>query len=227
VLAGSLVGSNGVFLRALYTAGIKGYYDGLAVHFYNLTLGSLRAIREVQLANGDTKPLWLDEFGWTSCWPHRKIEQEQACVTPKVQATNVTNLFRSLAHTPYVAAELIYKLQDSTNETFGVLTAGGARKPAFAALAQVLASPFGAPSPVTLNLRRSHGLVVASGSGPVGDYMQLEVSQGDVLRYKALFTLDRFNRYSIPLPAALGTRDLTVHVFQYWAGRGHDAQRSI
>ena len=36
VLAGSLVGSNGVFLRALYAAGIKGYYDGLAVHFYTL-----------------------------------------------------------------------------------------------------------------------------------------------------------------------------------------------
>ena len=34
VLAGSLVGYNGVFLRALYAAGIKGYYDGLAVHFY-------------------------------------------------------------------------------------------------------------------------------------------------------------------------------------------------
>ena len=32
VLAGSLVGANGVFLRALYAAGIKGYYDGLAVH---------------------------------------------------------------------------------------------------------------------------------------------------------------------------------------------------
>ncbi len=227
VLAGSLVGSNGVFLRALYAAGIKGYYDGLAVHFYNLTLGSLRAIREVQLANGDTKPLWLDEFGWTSCWPHRKIQQEQACVTPNVQATNVTNLFRSLAHTPYVAAELIYKLQDSTNENFGVLTARGARKPAFAALARVLASPFGAPSPVTLSLRRSHGAVVASGSGPVGDYMQLEALQGSVLRYRALFTLDRFNRYSIPLPRVLGTHGLTVRVFQYWQGSGRDAKRSI
>ncbi len=72
VLAGSLVGSNGVFLRALYAAGIKGYYDGLAVHFYNLTLGSLRAIHETQLANGDDTPLWLDEFGWSSCWPHQQ-----------------------------------------------------------------------------------------------------------------------------------------------------------
>jgi hypothetical protein len=227
VLAGSLVGSNGVFLRALYAAGIKGYYDGLAVHFYNLTLGSLRAIRETQLANGDDKPLWLDEFGWTSCWPHRKIQQEQACVTPKVQATNVTNVFRSLAHTPYVAAELIYKLQDSANEDFGVLTAKGARKPAFVALAGVLASSFGAPSPVTLSLSRRHGGVLASGSGPVGDYMQLEVLQGSVLRYRALFTLDRFNRYSIPLPRMLGTHGLTVRVFQYWQGSGHDAKRSI
>ncbi|MCW3069925.1 MAG: glycoside hydrolase family 5 protein, partial [Solirubrobacterales bacterium] len=69
VLAGSLVGSNGVFLKALYIAGIMGYYDGLSVHFYNLTLASLRAIHEVQVSFGDTKPLWLDEFGWSSCWP--------------------------------------------------------------------------------------------------------------------------------------------------------------
>ena len=69
MVAGSLVGSNGAFLRALYAAGIKGYYDGLSVHYYHLTLASLRSIHEVQVANGDTKPLWLDEFGWSSCWP--------------------------------------------------------------------------------------------------------------------------------------------------------------
>jgi polysaccharide biosynthesis protein PslG len=227
VLAGSLVGSNGVFLRALYAAGIKGYYDGLAVHFYNLTLGSLRAIHETQLAAGDTKPLWLDEFGWSSCWPHQKIQQEQACVTPKVQATNITNLIRSLARTPYIAAEVLYGMRDGTSEDFGVLNEHGARKPSFAALAGVLASPFGAPTPVTLSLRRRHGGVLASGSGPVGDYMQLEALQGSVPRYRALFTLDRFNRYSIPLPRALGTHGLTVRVFQYWEGSGSDAQRSI
>jgi polysaccharide biosynthesis protein PslG len=227
VLAGSLVGSNGVFLRALYAAGIKGYYDGLAVHFYNLTLGSLRAIHEVQLANGDHTPLWLDEFGWSSCWPRQRSQQEQACVTPKIQAANITNAFRSLAHTPYVAAELLYKLQDTTLEDFGVLNAKGARKPAFAALSKVLASPFGGPSPVTLTLSRRHGAILASGSGPVGDYMQLEALQSGVLRYKALFTLDRFNDYAIPLPRALGTHGLTVRVYQYWQGSGRDAQRSI
>jgi Cellulase (glycosyl hydrolase family 5) len=207
VLTGSLVGSNGVFLRALYAAGIKGY--------------------EVQLANGDSTPLWLDEFGWSSCWPTRKLQEEQACVSPQIQGANIANLFRSLARTPYVAAEVLYKLQDSNLEDFGVLTSRQARKPAFAALAGVLANPFGAPSAVTLSLRRAHGKVFASGSGPVGDYMQLEVFRGATLRYRALFTLNRFNRYAIALPSVLGTSGLRVRVFQYWAGVARAAQRSI
>jgi hypothetical protein len=227
VLAGSLVGSNGVFLRELYAAGVKGYYDGLAVHFYTLLLGSLRAIHETQLAAGDAKPLWLDEFGWSSCWPRQRVQQEQGCVTASVQAANVANTFRSLARTPYVAAEVLYELQGSPAEDFGVLSAGGRRKPAFGALARALSDPFARPSPVTLRLRRRHGAVLASGSGPVGDYMQLEALHGGVLRYRALFTLDRFNRYALPLPRALGTHGLTVRVFQYWQGRGRDAVRGI
>ncbi len=228
VLGGSLVGSNGVFLRALYAAGIAGYYDGLAVHFYDLTLASLRAIHEVQLAAGDSKPLWLDEFGWTSCWPQQRIQQEQACVTRAVQAQNITSTMRALVRTPYVAAEVLYGLQDGRDEDFGVLSSSGARKPAFAALSSVLRAPFaGAPRAVTLALRAAHGHVQASGTGPTGDYLQLEAFQGTTLRYRALFTLDRFNRYLLTLPAALGTSGLTVHVYQYWTGAGHDAQRSI
>ena len=227
VLAGSLVGANGVFLKALYAAGIRGYYDGLAVHFYDLPLASVRAIHEVQLANGDEKPLWLDEFGWTSCWPQRRIEQEQGCVTAGVQAANVTSVFRSLARTPYVAACVLYGLEDSRGESFGVLNSAGARKPAFAALSRALTDPFGRPASVTLQLRGRGGGVLASGSGPTGDYLQLEAFRGGALRYRALFTLNRFNRYSIRLPAVLGTRGLEVRVFQYWAGQGADARRSI
>jgi hypothetical protein len=227
VIAGSLVGSNGAFLRALYANGIKGYYDGLAVHFYNLVLASVRAIREVQLANGDTKPLWLDEFGWSSCYPRHKIQEEQACVSTGVQASNVANVFRSLAHTSYVAATVLYDLQNSGHEEFGVLTGRGTHKPSFAALSRVLSSPFSSPSPVVLSLRRRGSRVVASGSAPVGDYMELEALVGTVPRYRALFTLDRFNRYSISLPAVLGTHRLHVRVFQFWAGSASAAQRSI
>jgi polysaccharide biosynthesis protein PslG len=227
VLGGSLVGSNGQFLRALYAAGIKGYYDGLAVHFYNLVLASVRAIHEVQVANGDSKPLWLDEFGWSSCFPARRIQQEQACVTARTQARNVSDSVRAIAQAPYVAAQLIYDLQSSRGEDFGVLSTSGAHKPAFGSLARALAAPFGAISRVTVGLRRHGAHVVASGSAPVGDYMQLEAFVGGVLRYRALFTLDRFDRYSIVLPSVLGTRGLRVRVFQYWAGVGRAAQRGI
>jgi polysaccharide biosynthesis protein PslG len=227
VLAGSLVGSNGAFLRALYAAGIKGYYDGLAVHFYTLTLGALRTIHEAQLANGDNTPLWLDEFGWSSCWPRYRVQQEQACVTPQTQATNVGDIFQSLARTPYVAAEVLYELQDSAAGDFGVLSVKSARKPAFATLARTLGSPLRSAVRVSLNLHSSRGRVVADGSGPVGDFMELEAFQGSLLRYRALFTLNRFNRYAIALPRALGSSGLQVRVYQYWAGAGSAAQRGI
>ncbi len=227
VLGGSLVGSNGVFLRALYAAGIRGYYDGLSVHYYNLTLASLRSIHEVQLAYGDTTPLWLDEFGWSSCWPRHRIQEEQACVTAQVQAANLTSTVRELARTPYVAATLLYKLHDSPGEEFGLVSASGTHKPAFTALAGVLLSPLTTVAPVTLSLRRKHARVVASGAAPVGDFMELEALQGSTPRYRALFTLDRFNRYSITLPAVLGTHGLTVLVFQYFAGQATQAQKAI
>lgn len=227
VLGGSLVGSNGAFLKALYAAGIKGYYDGLSVHFYNLVLASLRYTHEVQLQNGDTTPLWLNEFGWSSCWPHQRIQQEQACVTPRVQAANLANTYRSLARTRWVAAEVMYGLQGSRKEDFGVLSETGARKPSFAALRSVLVSPFGAPTPVTVRLSRRNGRVLASGSGPVGDYLQIEaIGRGNV-RYRAQFALNRFNGYSIALPKALGTRGLRVSVFQYWMGGAKAATAGI
>jgi hypothetical protein len=227
VLAGSLTGSKGEFLTALYEAGIKGYYDGLSVHFYNLPLGSLRSIREVQLAHGDTTPLWLDEFGWSSCYPAQQSQEELPCVTPAVQASNVASVVRSLAHTPYLAAEVVYDLQDSRGENFGLLSASGAQKPAFAALSQAFASPFGSPAAVTLRLSSQRGRTVASGSGPVGDFMELEAVRAHLPTYRRTFTLDRFNRYSITLPAPLGTRQLKVRVYQYWAGPAAAVQRGV
>jgi hypothetical protein len=226
VLAGSIVGSNGIFLRALYAAGIKGYYDGLAVHYYTLVLAAVREIHEVQLQNGDGTPLWLDEFGWSSCYPRHRVEQEQACVTPAIQARNLADVLHSLARAPYVAATIVYDLQDNGSEQFGVLTRSGARKRSFAALSTALGSPLASTTPVALSLRRAGGATVASGSAPVGDVMQLEAFQGSVLRYRALFTLDRFNRYSLALPAVLGTSGLRVRVFQWWAGAGRAAVAS-
>ncbi len=57
--------------------------------------------------------------------------------------------------------------------------------------------------------------------------MELEAFKGTRLRYRALFTQDRFNRYSIPLPSLLGTRGLRVRVFQYWTGPSRAATQSV
>jgi Cellulase (glycosyl hydrolase family 5) len=227
VLAGSIVGANGAFLRALYKAGIKGYYNGLSVHFYNLTLAGLRYTHEVQLAHGDSTPLWLNEFGWSSCWPDRSLEQEQACVTPQTQAANMANMYRSLARTPWIAAAITYKLLSAQSEDFGVLTESGVRKPSFAALRGVFVSPFGKPSPVTIRLSPRGGRVVASGSGPVGDYMELEAFRGGRAIYRTLFTLNRFNHYTLSLPRQLGTTKLSVKVFQFWMGAAKAGYASV
>jgi hypothetical protein len=57
--------------------------------------------------------------------------------------------------------------------------------------------------------------------------MELEAFTGGLMRYRTLFVLNRFNRYSIRLPAALGTRGVTVRVYQYWAGVARAAQRTL
>jgi hypothetical protein len=223
VIAGSLVGSNGVFLKALYAHGMKGFYDGLAVHYYTLTLASVRAIHAVQLANGDTTPLWLDEFGWSSCWPRERLQAEQACVTQAVQAANLRDVLRSLARSSYVAAAVSYKLSDSTHEQFGVISQSGHDKPAFRAISSAFASPFGPVARTRVALGVRAGAIVATGSGPVGDLMELEASSRNGLLYRATFVLDRFDRYSLRLPRVLGRRGVSVRVWQLWAGRGAGA----
>src|SRR5205814_137969 len=122
--------------------------------------------------------------------------------------------------------EVLYDLQGWSSEDFGVLSGAGRQKPSYRALAQVLRWPYGDPAPVTLQLLRRGREIVATGSGPVGDYMALEATDGGLSRYRAIFTLDRFNRYAIRLPAALARRHTAVRVYQYWTGPARSAERS-
>ncbi len=222
VLAGSLVGSNGVFLKALYRAGIKGSYDALSVHFYDLVLASLRSFRQVQRANGDTKPLWLAEYGWTSCRPAR-TQGGHNCVSRAAQGANITDVVRALARTSYVKAAVVYGMQDTAQYDFGVLDRNGVRKPAFAAVRAAFTRRR-TLRPVTLRLTRPGRQIVASGSAPAGDALELDAFDAGVLRFRAVFRLDRDGRYRLTLPAAI-RRGMVVQVTQYWSGRS--ARRTI
>jgi hypothetical protein len=216
VLAGSLVGSNGTFLRALYSAGIKGYYDGLSVHYYDLVLASLRSIRDVQRKAGDTKPLWLAEYGWTSCRP-AVTQGGHACVTRTAQGADITDIVRALAHTSYVKSAVIYNLQDTSQYSFGLLGQDGARKPAFAVVRRAFTTS-GPLRPVSLKLSRTAAGVVASGRGPVGDAFELNAYDHGALRYHAVFSLDRDGRFRLRLPSVV-RRGMDVSVTQFWHGQ--------
>ncbi len=224
VLAGSIVGSNGIFLKALYANGIKGSYDALSVHYYDLVLASLRAIRQTQRAAGDAKPLWLAEFGYTSCLP-RPRQGGHNCVGRQDQGPALVDIHRALARTSYVEAAVVYTMQDTPQYDFGLLDRQGARKPAFAALRAVWATPRGQLRRVQLRVTRGAGQrVIASGRAPVGDVLELDVFQGATLRYRATFRLDRAGRYRLVLPGFV-RRGMTVRVFQFWSGAA--ARRTV
>jgi hypothetical protein len=163
VLAGSLATADVPFLKELYAHGMKGHYDGLAIHPYNewrdpadmweerwkqyTLIPGTRWIRETQLANGDETPLWLTEFGWATC-----TDGGRMCVSRQQQAEYTAKSVALLRELPYVAAFTTYALRDegtsgSRNESYGLVEEDYRRKPSFAAFAQALGGTAPAPPP--------------------------------------------------------------------------------
>jgi hypothetical protein len=69
--------------------------------------------------------------------------------------------------------------------------------------------------------------VVASGSAPVGDFMELEAYVRGTLRYRSIFTLDRFDSFRVTIPPVLGSRGLGVAVYQFGQGSSHATRASL
>jgi len=218
VLGAAIVGGNGAFLKALYSNGAKGSYDALSVHYYDLVLASLRAIRQTMVAAGDRKPVWLGEYGWTSCAPKR-TQGGHACVSRGVQGANITDTYRALQRADYLIGAVLFSSRDTPEYRFGLLAQDGKRKPSFASVRAAYTRK-GSPARVKLRLRRSGRRVIATGSGPAADALELDVFRNRRLRYKVTFRLAADRSYRIVLPAALGTRGLQVRVYQYWLGGG-------
>jgi hypothetical protein len=168
VLAGAFAFSDVGFLDKLYDQGIKGYYDGIAMHPYNewrapndlwqpqwkeyAFLPGIQSIRDAQAAHGDSAPLWFTEFGWTTC-----RSGSPWCVSEEQQASYVPMTF-ALLNSPdysYVKAAVAYNLRDKgTNlddqeSNFGLVKRDFTPKPAFAALKAQLAGS-GSPAPATV-----------------------------------------------------------------------------
>jgi polysaccharide biosynthesis protein PslG len=224
VLAGSFVGTDGRWLEAAYKAGLKGNYDGVAVQFYDLPLLGLKVTRAMQKKYGDTAPLWMTEFGFTSCAGANGkpvFLEDHPCVTRRVQAENLADLMTAIRRTSWVRSAIMYSLIDESRAyQFGVFDRQGKRKPAYAPVRRAM---HGGGSRTLRKakprLRGSGNHMVLTGTAPGIDIYTLEVSVGGRLRYRANLRTTNGNRLAVKLPAALGTRGLHATLRANWTGK--------
>ena len=160
VVSGGLSWDYQKFLGAMYAAGAKSYFDVLALHPYatrslSTWLSSIRLARRTELANGDTRPIWLTEFGFntsvdSSAW--------QPGVTETQQAQLVTDSYRLLEAESYVQLAFYYALRNnwwshddprSTDACFGLLRTDFSPKPAYSAFRALSLRTLAAATPAT------------------------------------------------------------------------------
>ena len=125
------------FLRKMYDAGGKPYFDVVNVHPYVLSTPNegpaycaklVRGTVEVMRKNGDAaKPLWITETGLPT----------GNGVTEQMQAEHLKGVCRELSAIPEVKAIYWFSLRDYPNpicggeDSMGMIAVDGRRKPAF------------------------------------------------------------------------------------------------
>lgn len=133
------------FLKAIFGAGARGHFDGIAVHPYtdsriaagiDRALGIVRAIRNA--AGARRAPLWVTETGFTTTGPQppRVDEREQARL--------LIDTYRALKRRRDVRVVIFHTLIDpgadpsSPESGYGIVRRDFSPKPAYCALAREL-----------------------------------------------------------------------------------------
>ncbi len=167
VVVGGLVGNDYEFVEALYANGARGAFDAIGVHtdtacllrgpgqYYREPDGRIgrysftgyREVRATMLANGDDKPIWLTEFGWSAstekCDQGVNQGKRPGGVGDKKQAEMVTKAFNCLAGDSYIGPALWFSLHDmggdaeNISHRYGLINWSGKHRPAFGAFQDV------------------------------------------------------------------------------------------
>jgi hypothetical protein len=122
VITGGVSRNDYNFVKAMYAAGAKPYFNAVGSHPYTSSdptqcwtdpngLKSINAfcgiesVRNVMVSNGDSaKGIWLTEVGWST---------SSGGVSESVQSTFLTNAFHKLADYPYVAHAFWYSFRNN------------------------------------------------------------------------------------------------------------------
>jgi hypothetical protein len=165
VVSGGLVANDYDFVQALYANGAKGSFDALGIHtdtaclttdpreYYREPSGRIgrysftgyREVHRTMLANGDDKPIWMTEIGWSTtdaiCNRGERAGTKPGGVSLAQQADFLTKAYGCLANDPYVAQAIWFSLADVDSASpdydrrLGLLDQSLNPKPAFSAFA--------------------------------------------------------------------------------------------
>ncbi len=144
-------------------------------------------VRKTLVRHGEKKPIWLTEFGWSTCSVRNTREAWANCVDPSTQATYLQQAFRQMQSWSYVPVGVTFNLEDTSDDrgdrvdNYGLLRTDGSPKPAFAALrraADALEKPpraVPAKERLTLRFRRAAGRAWVAGRLPGGKKVRVKV----------------------------------------------------
>lgn len=143
ILVGPTTGNNAAFVQGLYDRGLKGSFDGVAVHTDTACLTNppdrfirdgaggpinqyaflgYRHVHDVMVANGDAGTIWMTELGWSSTGGAAQCERGAGAgkgasgVSEAQQAANLTQAYGCLAHDDYVAGATWFTLHDRRDQ---------------------------------------------------------------------------------------------------------------
>ncbi len=153
ILGGSLAGSDFEFTEALLDRGIKNSFDAWAIHPYsedrspldpgpdayikNSFIRGIPRVRRTLVDHGAAAPLWLTEFGWSTCNVRDRPEAYKNCVGEERQGDYLEQAFRQMKEWSYVPVGVWFNSQDTTSDrsdksrNFGLKRFDGSRKPAY------------------------------------------------------------------------------------------------
>jgi hypothetical protein len=162
VLGGSLADADFSFTRALFRHGVRNRFDAWSIHPYTHDNSPLHpggrygrkksfvrgipAVRRVLEGNGDREPLWLTEFGWSTCTVRNHPDPWENCVSEEAQARYLTLAYGLMQRWAYVDVGVWFKLLNGgTNpadriQNYGLLRVNGSPKPAYGAFVVAAAS---------------------------------------------------------------------------------------
>ncbi len=153
IVGGSLAGSDFEFTEALFARGIRDHFDAWSIHPYsedrspldpwldayvkNSFIRGIPAVRQTLVEHGDAAPMWLTEFGWSTCTVRNQPEAYKNCVSETRQAEWLKQAYRQMGEWPYVRVGVWYNAQDKSedlshkSDNFGLRRYDGSRKPAY------------------------------------------------------------------------------------------------